>query len=188
MCRYVTGFLKSRRDRRKEKDKKISKKKRDSDASSIKSDGEPSITSERDRDRDRDRDKDEGLHSTSETVESVKVDEEGYTIRPKDELWNTEKTSGFYSSSDGESGEICFLIFLMFLSFIVKMFFLPDDEPERKLHVEIKPIANGSNLPSASVDELKATIEGLNINSNMFNTIVCLLPVYRFYCFFFQRK
>lgn len=101
---YVTGFLKSRRDRRKEKDKKVSKKKRDSDASSIKSDGEPSITSERERDRD----KDEGLHSTSETVESLKVDDEGYSIRPKDDLWNTEKTSGFYSSSDGDSGELTF--------------------------------------------------------------------------------
>ena len=109
----VAGFLKSRRDRRKEKDKKgpssssstaaaasLSKKKRDSDASSIKSDGEPSVSSERDKDRD----KDEGLHSASETVESLKVDDEGYTIRPKDELWNTEKTSGFYSSSDGDSG------------------------------------------------------------------------------------
>jgi len=141
----VIGFLKSRRDRRKEKDKKVSKKKRDSDASSIKSDGEPSITSERDRDRDRD----EGLYSTSETVESLKVDDEGYSIRPKDDLWNTEKTSGFYSSTDGES----------------------DEEPERKLHVEIKPIANGNNQPSATVDELKATIGSLNINTSMFNTV-----------------
>jgi len=142
---WTAGFLKSRRDRRKEKDKKVSKKKRDSDASSIKSDGEPSITSERDRDRDRD----EGLYSTSETVESLKVDDEGYSIRPKDDLWNTEKTSGFYSSTDGES----------------------DEEPERKLHVEIKPIANGNNQPSATVDELKATIGSLNINTSMFNTV-----------------
>lgn len=49
-----------------------------------------------------------------------------------------------------------------------------DDEPERKLHVEIKPITNGSNLPSATVDELKATIEGFNINTSMFNTVVRL--------------
>ena len=46
-----------------------------------------------------------------------------------------------------------------------------DDEPERKLHVEIKPITNGANQPGASsIDELKATIGNLNINSSMFNT------------------
>lgn len=47
-----------------------------------------------------------------------------------------------------------------------------DDEPERKLHVEIKPITNGANQPGASVDELKATIENFSINSSMFNTAV----------------
>lgn len=52
------------------------------------------------------------------------------------------------------------------------MKFLIDDEPERKLHVEIKPITNGANMPSATVDELKATIEGFNINTSMFNTVV----------------
>jgi len=51
--------------------------------------------------------------------------------------------------------------------------FLIDDEPERKLHVEIKPISNGANQPSAaSVDELKATIENFSINTSMFNTAV----------------
>ncbi|XP_046655138.1 F-BAR domain only protein 2-like isoform X5 [Daphnia pulicaria] len=185
------GFLKSRRDRRKEKDKdknKVSKKKRDSDASSIKSDGEPNLTgsatgvavvsggsnvssgnitlgggvgsggggsgqdsSSFGREKERREDKDESpLYSTGDTASdsAVKVDDEGYTIRPRDETWNAEKTSGFYSSSDADS----------------------DDEPERKLHVEIKPITNGSNLPSATVDELKATIEGFNINTSMFNT------------------
>ncbi|XP_046463815.1 F-BAR domain only protein 2-like isoform X9 [Daphnia pulex] len=183
------GFLKSRRDRRKEKDKdknKVSKKKRDSDASSIKSDGEPNLTgsatgvavvsggsnvssgnitlggvgsgggsgqdsSSFGREKERREDKDESpLYSTGDAASdsAVKVDDEGYTIRPRDETWNAEKTSGFYSSSDADS----------------------DDEPERKLHVEIKPITNGSNLPSATVDELKATIEGFNINTSMFNT------------------
>ena len=48
-----------------------------------------------------------------------------------------------------------------------------DEEPERKLHVEIKPINNGTALPGATVDELKATIESFNINSTaMFNTTV----------------
>lgn len=124
------GFLKSRRDRRKEKDKekKVSKKKRDSDASSVKSDGEPNLTasgvginsnissgsattgggdtSSFGREKERP-EKDEStvyatLEFTSESV--VKVDDEGYTIRPRDEAWNAEKTSGFYSSSDADSG------------------------------------------------------------------------------------
>lgn len=55
-----------------------------------------------------------------------------------------------------------------------------DDEPERKLHVEIKPITNGANLPSATVDELKATIEGFNINTSMFNTVVSNRKLYKF--------
>lgn len=191
---WTAGFLKSRRDRRKEKDKdksKVSKKKRDSDASSIKSDGEPNLTgtaagaavisaearsnistgsgnitvggtagsggggsgldtSSFGREKERPEKDESPLYSAGDTASdsAVKVDDEGYTIRPRDEAWNAEKTSGFYSSSDADS----------------------DDEPERKLHVEIKPITNGANLPSATVDELKATIEGFNINTSMFNT------------------
>lgn len=134
--RHLPGFLKSRRDRRKEKDnKKVSKKKRDSDASSVKSEGEPSsggtggsgggggigsLGGSGDSSVGRDKERfDEGLYSsggdagasaTAATVSStssdaVRVDEEGYTIRPKDEAWSTaEKTSGFYSSSDADSG------------------------------------------------------------------------------------
>ena len=215
------GFLKSRRDRRKEKDKdkKVSKKKRDSDASSVKSDGEPSLTasggvltgnlssgsattggggggggvsgqdsssSSFGREKER-QDKDESpLYSTADVTSdsAVKVDDEGYTIRPRDEAWNAEKTSGFYSSSDADSGNKNFPLFLSSqppgdgMRFVPRTFddlddSLTDDEPERKLHVEIKPITNGSNLPSATVDELKATIEGFNINtSSMFNTVV----------------
>ncbi|XP_057365532.1 F-BAR domain only protein 2-like isoform X2 [Daphnia carinata] len=189
---WTAGFLKSRRDRRKEKDKdksKVSKKKRDSDASSIKSDGEPNLTGTAagaavisaearsnissgsgnitaggaagsggsgldtnsfGREKERQEKDESPLYSAGDTASdsAVKVDDEGYTIRPRDEAWNAEKTSGFYSSSDADS----------------------DDEPERKLHVEIKPITNGANLPSATVDELKATIEGFNINTSMFNT------------------
>ena len=49
----------------------------------------------------------------------------------------------FYSSSDSES----------------------EDERERKIHVEIKPInVNGSGPISASVDELRATIENLSLS------------------------
>ena len=140
------GFLRSRRDRKKEKDnKKVSKKKRDSDASSVKSEGEPSggtlggssgiSVGGSGGDSSRDKDlfapqqqqlrTDDFLVSTATGIEAtasalaapltssiasssdgVRVDEEGYTIRPKDEAWSTnEKTSGFYSSSDADSGK-----------------------------------------------------------------------------------
>lgn len=136
VCAVVAaGFLKSRRDRRKEKDnKKVSKKKRDSDASSVKSEGgEPNLTiggvsglggvslgaisggdsSGREKERS-----DDLLHptggvgdasattfiATSSASDGVRVDDEGYTIRPRDEAWSAEKTSGFYSSSDADSG------------------------------------------------------------------------------------
>ncbi|XP_030753503.1 F-BAR domain only protein 1 isoform X2 [Sitophilus oryzae] len=63
------------------------------------------------------------------------VDEDGYVIRPTvAHAWN-EKSS-FYSSSDSDT----------------------DDDRERKIHVEIKPLNNGSAPISASVDELRATV------------------------------
>lgn len=54
---------------------------------------------------------------------------------------NNEKGS-FYSSSDSDS----------------------DDDPGRKIHVEIKPLNNGSAPMSASVDELRATVENLYLS------------------------
>ena len=48
----------------------------------------------------------------------------------------------FYSSSDSDS----------------------DDEIERKIHVEIKPLNNGTAPISASVDELRATVENLSLS------------------------
>lgn len=41
---------------------------------------------------------------------------------------------------------------------------ITDDEPEVKLHVEIKPLNNGSNPMSASVDELRATVENIYLS------------------------
>ncbi|XP_072402086.1 F-BAR domain only protein 2 isoform X1 [Diabrotica undecimpunctata] len=70
------------------------------------------------------------------------VDEDGYVIRPEvTHNWTGEKGS-FYSSSDSDS----------------------DDERERKIHVEIKPLNNGSAPMSASVDELRATVENLYLS------------------------
>lgn len=43
-------------------------------------------------------------------------------------------------------------------------FGIADDERERKIHVEIKPLSNGSAPMSASVDELRATVENLSLS------------------------
>lgn len=49
----------------------------------------------------------------------------------------------FYSSSDSDSD---------------------DERGERKIHVEIKPLNNGVAPISASVDELRATVENLSLS------------------------
>lgn len=38
-----------------------------------------------------------------------------------------------------------------------------DEEKEKRLHVEIKPLSNGSGPISASVDELRATVENISL-------------------------
>ncbi|XP_043281494.1 F-BAR domain only protein 2 isoform X2 [Venturia canescens] len=81
--------------------------------------------------------KDESRKSETPTPE---VDEDGFCIRPKPDPWENEK--GFYSSSDTES----------------------EDERERKIRVEIKPLSNGGAPMSASVDELRATVETLSLS------------------------
>ncbi|XP_046405169.1 F-BAR domain only protein 2 isoform X5 [Ischnura elegans] len=118
------GFLRSRREKRKEKK---AKKKKD-----------PDNTSNKEEKSDLDEKEDGSRKSETPTPE---VDEEGYCIRPKAELWENDKGS-FYSSSDTDS----------------------EDERERKIHVEIKPLSNGSAPMSASVDELRATVENLSLS------------------------
>ncbi|XP_050314762.1 F-BAR domain only protein 2 [Anthonomus grandis grandis] len=72
---------------------------------------------------------------------SQEVDDDGYVIRPADtNTWNEK--SNFYSSSESDS----------------------DEEREVKLHVEIKPLNNGSTPMSASVDELRATVENIYLS------------------------
>ncbi|KAF5272837.1 hypothetical protein FQR65_LT00433 [Abscondita terminalis] len=74
--------------------------------------------------------------------EEPQVDEDGYVIRQNPApTWTNDKSS-FYSSSDSDS----------------------DDERERKIHVEIKPLNNGTAPMSASVDELRATVENLYLS------------------------
>lgn len=75
--------------------------------------------------------------------EQPQLDEDGYVIRQNTAApaWTNDKSS-FYSSSDSDS----------------------DDERERKIHVEIKPLNNGTAPMSASVDELRATVENLYLS------------------------
>ncbi|CAL8104816.1 unnamed protein product [Orchesella dallaii] len=82
-------------------------------------------------------DKDESQKSETPTAE---IDEEGYSVPPKS-TWENDKSS-FYSSSDSDS----------------------DDEREKRLHIEIKPLSNGTAPLSASVDELRSTVENLTLS------------------------
>ena len=87
--------------------------------------------------------------------------------------WNLLTSSfagNFYSSSDSES----------------------DDEIERKIHVEIKPLNNGTAPISASVDELRATVENLSLSPigalsvSFFHLIS--FHFHRFFCLKFLKK
>lgn len=69
------------------------------------------------------------------------VDAEGFTIVPHQGNKENDKES-FYSSSEAESDE---------------------EDKERKIHIEIKPISNGAPM-SASVDELRATVGNLTLS------------------------
>ncbi len=53
------------------------------------------------------------------------------------------------------------------MKWFVKFEFLKftDEEPEKRLHVEIKPLTNGTAPLSASVDELRTTVENLTLSS-----------------------
>jgi hypothetical protein len=124
------GFLRSRREKAKQKK---SKKK-------VKDNVDTQSNKEEKSDME---EKDESQRTTATTdTGAPELDEDGYVIRPNvPHSWNNEKGS-FYSSSDSDT----------------------DDERERKIHVEIKPLNNGSAPMSASVDELRATVENLYLS------------------------
>ncbi|XP_039446696.1 uncharacterized protein LOC120426072 isoform X4 [Culex pipiens pallens] len=149
----VSGFLRSRRE--KAKSKKTKKKKDSAENSSAKddkgSDGE-------DKEEATVKATDAGSIGNLQTTSAVstgnvaptatpEVDEDGYSIQPRDATWDsatiTEKSNNFYSSSDSDSD---------------------DERGERKIHVEIKPLNNGVAPISASVDELRATVENLSLS------------------------
>lgn len=52
-----------------------------------------------------------------------------------------------------------------------------EDERERKIHVEIKPLSNGAAPMSASVDELRATVENLSLSPVTITTVFILLSL-----------
>ncbi|KAK9889230.1 hypothetical protein WA026_004505 [Henosepilachna vigintioctopunctata] len=125
------GFLRSRRD--KAKQKKSKKKTKDG----------ADNQSNKDEKSDMEEKEEPPTVVAQPETNAPELDEEGYVIRPNPpHNWNSEKGS-FYSSSDSDS----------------------DDERERKIHVEIKPLnINGAAPMSASVDELRATVENLYLS------------------------
>ncbi|XP_032312266.1 F-BAR domain only protein 2 isoform X3 [Drosophila ananassae] len=82
----------------------------------------------------------------SATGTGYEVDEEGFSIQPAKEIaWeeNQDKSGSFYSDSDTDSD---------------------NDKQERRIHVNIKPLKNGQAPMSASVDELRATVENISLS------------------------
>ncbi|XP_064109768.1 F-BAR domain only protein 2-like isoform X5 [Macrobrachium nipponense] len=139
------GFLRSRRDKKKEKK---TKKKKDNDSSSNKEEKSDNETND-----------DSGTKvaeiittsmtavtdGANSTAQTPNVDEEGYSVRPEENKKSGNDNS-FDSSSDSDS----------------------DGDVDKKIHVEIKPISNGNPPMSASVDELRATIEGMSLSAMSF--------------------
>ncbi|XP_073826725.1 F-BAR domain only protein 2 isoform X4 [Musca autumnalis] len=80
-----------------------------------------------------------------QAIDGNDVDEDGYSIQPPKEVaWDEHNENGsFYSDSDSDSD---------------------NDRPEKRIHVKIKPLNNGQAPMSASVDELRATVENISLS------------------------
>ncbi|XP_073827748.1 F-BAR domain only protein 2 isoform X13 [Musca autumnalis] len=81
-----------------------------------------------------------------QAIDGNDVDEDGYSIQPPKEVaWDehNENAGSFYSDSDSDSD---------------------NDRPEKRIHVKIKPLNNGQAPMSASVDELRATVENISLS------------------------
>ncbi|XP_075144803.1 F-BAR domain only protein 2 isoform X6 [Haematobia irritans] len=83
--------------------------------------------------------------AAGKTCDTSNVDEDGYSIQPPKEVaWEeNNENAGFYSDSDSDSD---------------------NDRPEKRIHVKIKPLNNGQAPMSASVDELRATVENISLS------------------------
>ncbi|XP_063697273.1 F-BAR domain only protein 2 isoform X4 [Culicoides brevitarsis] len=147
----VSGFLRSRRD--KAKSKKNKKGKKDAETNSTKdaklSDGEDKEEPSKAESSNTPVSKHVANVSNSNSVPtaSPEIDEDGYCRKPDDVSWpasndTSKKDKEFYSSSDSDS----------------------EEEVERKIRVEIKPLNNGTAPISASVDELRATVEQMSLS------------------------
>ncbi|XP_065088686.1 F-BAR domain only protein 2 [Ochlerotatus camptorhynchus] len=146
-----SGFLRSRREKAKSKK---TKKKKDSTENSSAKDEKLSDAEDKDDTVKAADAASSNLQTTSAVstgnvapTATTEVDEDGYSIQPRETTWDsatiTEKSNNFYSSSDSDSD---------------------DEREERKIHVEIKPLNNGVAPISASVDELRATVENLSLS------------------------
>ncbi|XP_021707824.1 F-BAR domain only protein 2 isoform X3 [Aedes aegypti] len=146
-----SGFLRSRREKAKSKK---TKKKKDSTENCSAKDEKLSDAEDKDETTKASDAASSNLQTTSAVstgnvapTATPEVDEDGYSIQPRETTWDsttlTEKSNNFYSSSDSDS---------------------EDERGERKIHVEIKPLNNGAAPISASVDELRATVENLSLS------------------------
>ncbi|XP_025830629.1 F-BAR domain only protein 2 isoform X3 [Agrilus planipennis] len=127
------GFLRSRRD--KAKQKKTKKKRENSDNKEERSDIEEKEEAPSKKGIEK-------LTEVDSEKSSAQAEEESNTILENPvPNWMNDK-GNFYSSSDSDS----------------------EDEREQKIRVEIKPLNNGAAPMSASVDELRATVENLYLS------------------------
>jgi len=55
------------------------------------------------------------------------------------------------------------LLIIFVRQFVFTNYLCIDEERDKRLHVEIKPLSNGSGPISASVDELRATVENISL-------------------------
>lgn len=97
------------------------------------------------KDKDEKNNDDKADTESVDTLEGadVEVDEEGYRIRPENPLENNgDKTSWNSSDSDSDS----------------------EDESRRKIKVEIRPLSQNGPLQAGTVEDIKATMEGLRLS------------------------
>ncbi|XP_037040951.1 F-BAR domain only protein 2 isoform X14 [Bradysia coprophila] len=141
----VSAILRSGRN--KAKVKKANKKKKDGVETSSTKDEKTSVAEEVTEENKVEETPVVSLKSSTPLAPTATpdVDEDGYSIQPKEPQWETvaSKKEIFYSDSDSDSEH---------------------DEQERKIRVEIKPLNNGIAPISASVDELRATVESLSLS------------------------
>lgn len=97
------------------------------------------------------------------------VDEEEFSAKPPEHSWNKNGSPQKSNCRQLRCLIHTFTVIHHHLSLFLDKFYSSsdsdsDDEIERKIHVEIKPLNNGTDKISASVDELRATVENLSLS------------------------